>query len=435
MHGTWSSIPAVASIVSLLLAGAAAAEPTPVHYTVERTPLRLATASSFFRFELFDDPACTNLIYSEDVPASDPLFYIQALMTQRLKGAPRAPRANRIHAVIDAPEVNAAPFLRVSGTGITAAGGDCQLQAEAAVVGQQGPPGPTGANGADGAIGPQGLPGPQGLAGANGIDGADGAVGPQGPQGPSGPDGADGAQGPQGPQGPVGADGAQGPAGADGAQGPQGPQGAAGADGAQGPPGADGAQGPPGLQGPPGANGIDGADGAVGPQGPQGLPGPAGATGGDGAQGPQGPQGPAGADGAQGPAGADGAQGPPGPQQQWLGGGGFANRNGTIEYFGPWGGAGTTSSLVAAVAPISGTISSWRMVLTSSPGAGNGFTFVLHSGINTLSCVVNSNGPLTCPGSLAVTAGELVYLEEFNTGPTSPSNSSSFQWGAAFTSP
>jgi len=68
-------------------------------------------------------------------------------------------------------------------------------------------------------------------------------------------------------------------------------------------------------------------------------------------------------------------------------------------------------------------------------GAGDGFTFTLHSGANTLTCSVNAIGAATCPGSLAVTAGDLVYLEEANTGPTAPGNSSDFQWGATFTSP
>jgi hypothetical protein len=167
-------------------------------------------------------------------------------------------------------------------------------------------------------------------------------------------------------------------------------------------PGVDGAQGPPGAAG---ANGIDGADGA------------------------QGPQGPPGADGAQGP------QGPAGTPQQWLGGGGNANRNGAIEYFGISGGSGTASTLVATAAPLSGTISSWRIVLTTAPGSGNGYTFTLHSGANTLTCNVNAVGLTTCAGSLTVTVGDLVYLQENNTGPTAPASSTNFQWGAVFTSP
>jgi hypothetical protein len=90
---------------------------------------------------------------------------------------------------------------------------------------------------------------------------------------------------------------------------------------------------------------------------------------------------------------------------------------------------------VATVAPLGGTITNWRLELTSAPGAGNGFTFTLHSGANTLACSVNAIGATTCPGSLTVTAGDLVYLEEANTGPTAPSNSTDFQWGATFTSP
>jgi len=45
---------------------------------------------------------------------------------------------------------------------------------------------------------------------------------------------------------------------------------------------------------------------------------------------------------------------------------------------------------------------------------------------------VNASGPATCPGTLTVTAGDLVYLDDTDTGPGIPANSTNFQWGATF---
>ena len=84
---------------------------------------------------------------------------------------------------------------------------------------------------------------------------------------------------------------------------------------------------------------------------------------------------------------------------------------------------------------MSGTIANWNLRLTTSPGSGNGYTFTLHSGANTLACAVNAVGAASCPCTLTVTQGDIVYLEENNTGPTAPGSSSNFQWGATFTSP
>jgi hypothetical protein len=358
----------------LILASVAAADPALVTYQVERKPLGQVANTAVLTFDLFDDSDCTNLVYSEDVAASDPDLQLEVVKTYRLVPGSAPKRTVRMQAVIDGPLLDVPTFLRVTGIGISAAGGDCQLQSASIV-------GPVGPQGATGGAGPQG---PIGLMGSAGADGATGAVGPQGPIGLTGSAGSDGATGAVGPQGPIGLTGSA---------------------------------------------GSDGATGALGPQGPIGLTGSAGV---DGAQGPVGSQGTVGADGAQGPIGP---QGPAGVAQQWLGSAGTANRNAAIEYFGIFGVAGTASTLVATVAPLSGIISGFRLRLTSSPGAGNGFTFTLRSGANSLVCNANASGDATCPGTLSVTAGDLVYLQESNTGPTAPAASPPFQWGATFSTP
>ncbi len=392
--GRW--IPGVLVAVAVAAwASPASADPTLVTYAVERKPLGQVPNDGVLTFDLYDDSACTHLVYSEDVAASDPDLQLEIVKAYRLVPGSAPKRTVRMQAVIDAPLLDVPGFLVVTGTGISAAGGACQLQSSS-IVGPIGPQGATGATGAQGPIGPTGP------AGADGATGATGAQGPIGLTGPAGADGATGATGPQGPIGPTG------PAGADGATGATGPQ------------------GPIGLTGPAGA---DGATGATGPQGPIGLTGPAGA---DGATGPQGSQGPPGADGAQGPIGP---QGPSGIAQQWLGGAGLANRNATTEYFGIFGATGTPSTRVATVAPLTGTISGFRLRLTTAPGAGNGYTFTWRAGAASIVCLANAVGDATCPGTLDVTAGELVWLQESNTGPTAPAASTDFQWSAIFSTP
>ena len=129
--------------------------------------------------------------------------------THRVKGALKKPKAVRIRAVIDGPTSTSAPYLKVTGPGVTPIGDDCQLQAGSAVSGS-GPTGPAGAAGADGAAGAQG---PRGDPDGRPDRRADGAQGPHGRSGraggvrrvPQGPHGRRTARpGPAGPQGAAG---------------------------------------------------------------------------------------------------------------------------------------------------------------------------------------------------------------------------------------
>jgi hypothetical protein len=282
-----------AALAALLVGTAAAAEPVAVEYLAARQAFKAVKATDVLDFQLYEDENCSVEIGTYPLFGGDEYANFFVDRHHRVSGAERRTKAVRIRAVIDAPVMGHAPYLRVTGPGITPVGDECQLQAGSPVAGS----------------GPSGPMGPQGELGLAGVDGATGPEGPQGPAGadgatgPQGPAGADGATGPEGPQGADGATGPQGPAGADGATGPEGPQGPAGADGATGPEGPQGFAGADGATGPEGPQGPAGADGATGPEGPQGL------AGADGATGPEGPQGLAGADGATGP---QGPQGDPG---------------------------------------------------------------------------------------------------------------------------
>ena len=148
------------------VAGAASAEPIAVEYFVDRVPLKKGTAGTdVLTFELFEDAACTTPIGSPaNLFANDTLLQYYVDRTQKLKGGTPPPKAVRIHAIIDAPTTPTAPYLLVTGQGITPHGTACQLQAGTAVagLGPQGPQGDPGSTGAAGAQGPQGDPGPQG---------------------------------------------------------------------------------------------------------------------------------------------------------------------------------------------------------------------------------------------------------------------------------
>ncbi len=417
-------------VLGILGAGTAASEPIAVEYFAGRSTFKKGTlGTDVLRFELFSDSSCTTLLDSENLLVTDTFVHYYVDKQQRVRGGPKPPKAIRIQAVIDGPTTSTAPYLRVTGPGITAIGGPCQLQASGPVAG-----GPQGPQGDPGPMGPQGGPGPQGTQGPSGADGTSGPSGATGPPGPQGNPGTDGAPGPAGPPGPTGPDGAAGPAGP---AGPTGAQGPTGADGAAGPAGPTGSQGPAGADGaagsagPTGAQGPTGADGVAGPAGPTGSQGPTGADGAAGSAGPTGAHGPTGADGVAGPAGptgADGAAGPAGPT-------GPAGADGATGPTGPQGASGTSGSLIGcnngnvadnmflipwditenatesnADVPVSSGTASKLVVAVSDPlEAGESITIVIRrNGANTaLTCTINA---------LASTCSDLVNSEVFNDG-------------------
>src|SRR5262245_46627589 len=126
----------------------AAAEPIAVEYFALRKDFKQGTTGSdVLLFELFSDSACsTPPIDSESLFANDALITVYIDKQQRIQGGAPVPKAVRIQAVIDGPTTTTAPYLRVSGNGITPVGGACQLQASGpvAALGPQGDPGPTG---------------------------------------------------------------------------------------------------------------------------------------------------------------------------------------------------------------------------------------------------------------------------------------------------
>jgi hypothetical protein len=184
---------AAAVLGALLSYSVASAVDLPVVYKVQDKPLKLAVAGTQLTFELFSDSSCTSLFYSQSM-AIDDVDVITKLKRFVPKAGVKPPKTDEIHAVLAGIPPAEGPYMRVTGTGVTAAGHACQLQTS----GIEGPQGTAGAQG------PTGLTGPQGATGATGSTGATGATGPQGVQGPPGPTGATGATGATGPQGETG---------------------------------------------------------------------------------------------------------------------------------------------------------------------------------------------------------------------------------------
>jgi hypothetical protein len=371
----YSSILAAAS--ALLLGGSAAAETIGVEYFADAKAFKTSLATDVLTFELFSDPDCSDSLGAPyHLLVGDTTTQYYADKTFKIKGGPKRQKAVRIRAVIDGPTSTSAPFLLVTGPGVTPVGDACQIQPGTAVSGS----GPTG---------------PQGTPGATGATGATGAQGPQGDPGPAGATGATGAQGPQGDPGPAGATGAT------------------------------GAQGPQGDPGPTGATGATGA------QGPQGDPGPTGATG---AQGPQGDPGATGATGAQGP---QGDPGPSGASAQIIGGGSGANHigNGTsyVSLFNANNGADNAEAAVEQVVPLAGTLSLLYVRLDGSPGGGNSYVFTVRvAGSDTAATCTISDGATTCSdltNSVAIPAGALVSISA--NGISNPT-ARSMRWTAIF---
>ena len=291
-----------AMLAALLVGTAAAAEPVVVEYFVDRKALKAFTATDVLEFELYEDESCSVTIGTYPLFGGDQYAHFFVDKRHRVLGAGRVAKAVRIHAVLDAPVMGHAPYLRVTGPGITPVGDECQLQAGSPVRG----PVPSGTGRSDGSgAGPQGrtrsggrgwrrrcgrvrrVRGPR-------ADGADGAPrvteGPAGPQGPAGADGAPGAEGPAGPAGSGGRRRCAGCRGSGGSAGSGGRRRCAGRRGSGGSAGPGGRRRCAGRRGSgrvrrvrgPGRRRCAGRgrpDGSAGPQGPAGA---------DGAQGSQG---------------------------------------------------------------------------------------------------------------------------------------------------
>ena len=201
---------AIAGALCLAAATSRAAD-IRVSYDVDQKALKETVSGTLLTFTLYTDNACSAVHASQMVTVEDviPLEKIKAL---KPKGAADPPKVVRLNHVLSGVTPAAELYLAVTGTGISAIGGTCQVQSAGAV----GPAGPTGTAGPTGAMGATGPTGAMGVIGPIGATGAMGATGPTGAMGTTSPTGATGARG---ATGPTGAMGTMGPTGATGAAG------------------------------------------------------------------------------------------------------------------------------------------------------------------------------------------------------------------------
>lgn len=113
----------------------------PVSYLVDEKALKAAVAGTALTFELHTDRACTSPIVVQAV-LIEQVDVVSRLKRVKAKQSPDPPKTTELrHTLADVPSLT--PLYRVTGTGVTPLGSECQVQA----AGVAGPPGPTGLEG------------------------------------------------------------------------------------------------------------------------------------------------------------------------------------------------------------------------------------------------------------------------------------------------
>jgi hypothetical protein len=115
----------VVAVAVMASSVAASADPLAANYMVQRKALQKgALPTSMLTFEVYSDAACTALVDSQQVAASAVL--IEQVKGLRLRGGAAPAKALRLTASLDVDA--GAPFLKVTGPGVTPVGATCQLQ-------------------------------------------------------------------------------------------------------------------------------------------------------------------------------------------------------------------------------------------------------------------------------------------------------------------
>ena len=123
------------TLIAIALGGVslASAEPLSTLYRVDQKVLTKGLrADGMLDLSLYSDSACTSLAHQTDVQAGS-LFYTRE-KNLKLKGGTKPPKTASIGGIVDVPNLDGMTelYLRVSGPGIQAVGGECQVQRAAA---------------------------------------------------------------------------------------------------------------------------------------------------------------------------------------------------------------------------------------------------------------------------------------------------------------
>lgn len=114
----------------------ARAADVPVTYTVDTTALKAAISGTNLTFNLFTDAACTATAHTQ-VLTIDNTTLQSVLKRSKPKNGVKPPKTTDIRATLTGVGPAAPLYLTVTGTGVTAVGGACQVQA-AAIAGTGG---------------------------------------------------------------------------------------------------------------------------------------------------------------------------------------------------------------------------------------------------------------------------------------------------------
>ena len=116
-----------AVLFALTLPLAARASDIPTAYTVDDKVLKAAVAGTNLTFTLYRDAACTQQVHQQVVPI-ETVTLVSRLKNFVAKGAPKGPKTTELRQTLAGVDASGNLYLKVTGTGVTAVGGACQVQ-------------------------------------------------------------------------------------------------------------------------------------------------------------------------------------------------------------------------------------------------------------------------------------------------------------------
>jgi hypothetical protein len=119
--------PVVLAIIGALYAVTAHATTLPVTYDVEEKALKAAVSGTLLTFGAYRDAACTDLYYTDDIAIDDLKITKEKLF--KVAGGAKPPKVATLHAVLTDSSLVQTSYVKVTGTGVAAVGGECQPQA------------------------------------------------------------------------------------------------------------------------------------------------------------------------------------------------------------------------------------------------------------------------------------------------------------------
>jgi hypothetical protein len=100
----------------------------PATYDVDKTAFKAAVLGTSLTFTLYTDSACTISAGADTVLVEDVDVLLEPVKLNKVKGGPKPPKIVRLRHTVSGVTAAAELFLKVTGTGITPQGGECQAQ-------------------------------------------------------------------------------------------------------------------------------------------------------------------------------------------------------------------------------------------------------------------------------------------------------------------